>query len=190
MSRPIVFVGPSGIGKGTIERALMEKYPDQFSLAVSHTTRPRREHEIEGKHYYFTTREQMEKDIADGKFLEFCEIHGNLYGTSFKAIHDVQNNGHTCILDINIDGAFAFKKTDFNPFIIFLLPTSVEALESRLRGRGTDSDEVVQIRMNTAKRELERYEENKEMWDLAIVNDTLEKTLATIEAALHEIKVL
>lgn len=187
MSRPLVFVGPSGIGKGTIERFLMEKYPGHFQLSVSHTTRKAREGEVDGVHYYFTDRETMEKEIKDGKFLEFCEIHGNLYGTSIMAIEKVQNSGKVCILDVNIDGAFACLEKKLNPFIILLLPTSIEAIEQRLRGRGTDDEESIQKRMKTTREELVRFNENKDKFDLSIVNDKMEVTVEKIEAALKEI---
>lgn len=187
MSRPIVFVGPSGIGKGTIERYLMNKYPNHFQLTVSHTTRKPREGEIDGVHYYFTTREKMEQEIKEGKFLEYCEIHGNLYGTSLYAIDQVHKSGKVCILDVNIDGAFACLEKNLNPFIILLVPTSIEDLEKRLRGRGTDDEESLRTRMHTTQQELVRFEENKDKWNLRIVNDKLETTVEIIEKALKDI---
>jgi guanylate kinase len=138
----------------------MSSNPNRFAFSVSHTTRKPRPGEVDGVDYHFTTREQFEQDIADNKFLEHCEVHGNLYGTSYAAIRSVAESGRICILDINIDGAIAISKTDFKPFVIFLRPVTFEALEERLRGRGTESDEVVRIRLQTAKRELERREEN------------------------------
>lgn len=186
MSRPIVFVGPSGIGKGTIEKAIMAANPDRFAFSVSHTTRKPREGEVDGVAYNFTTLEQMEKEIQEGKFLEFCKIHGNLYGTSFAAIEKVTSTGKFCIIDINIDGAISIKEKGLNPFIIFLKPVSLEALEARLKGRGTESDDVVAVRMQTAREEMERHDQMKDLWDLSIVNDKMEDTLNTIYAALKE----
>jgi guanylate kinase len=184
---PIVFVGPSGIGKGTITKAMMTAAPGRFAFSVSHTSRSPRAGEVDGVDYHFTTRARFEEDLAAGKFLEYCEVHGNLYGTSYAAIRSVADSGRICILDVNIDGAIAISKTDFRPFIIFLRPVSFELLEERLRGRGTESDEVVRVRLQTAKRELERREEYPGLWNLDIVNDKLDDTLAAIRAALTEL---
>ena len=185
--RPLVFVGPSGIGKGTIERRLMDESPGKFAFSVSHTTRSKRPGEKDGVDYNFTTREKMEKEIAEGKFLEFCEIHGNLYGTSLAAIDAVTKSGKICIIDANIDGAISLSKTDLNPFIIFLAPTSLEDLENRLRGRGTETEEVIQTRMNTARTEMRRLEENRELFNAVIINDKIEDTLAEIHKIFDEI---
>ncbi|KAH0790241.1 Guanylate kinase family protein [Histomonas meleagridis] len=186
-TRPLVFVGPSGIGKGTIERRLMEERPGKFAFSVSHTTRAQRPGERDGVDYHFTTREKMEKEIAEGKFLEFCEIHGNLYGTSYAAIDNVTKSGKICIIDANIDGAISLSKTNLNPYIIFLAPTSLEDLEKRLRGRGTETEEVIQIRMNTARTEMKRLEENRQLFNSVIINDKIEDTLAEIHKIMDEI---
>ncbi|OHS97267.1 Guanylate kinase family protein [Tritrichomonas foetus] len=183
---PIVFVGPSGIGKGTIEKAIMGKNPERFAFSVSHTTRAPRPGETNGVEYNFIQRQDMEQEIKDGKFLEFCEIHGNLYGTSFAAIRTVTESGRICILDVNIDGALAIHKTDLKPFIIFLKPVSLEALEARLRGRGTETDEVIRVRMHTAEEELRRLEEHKNVFNLIIVNDKMEETIEAIHQGLKD----
>ena len=183
---PLVFVGPSGIGKGTIEKAIMSKNPSRFAFSVSHTTRSPRPGETDGVEYHFTTREKMEAEIKQGKFLEFCEIHGNLYGTSFQAINDVVESGKICILDVNIDGAIAVSKTNLKPYIIFLKPVSLEALEERLRGRGTEPDEIIQIRMNTAREEMMRLEENSSMFNLVVINDKMDDTINAIHEGLKK----
>lgn len=185
--RPLVFVGPSGIGKGTIEKKMMEKHPERFAFSVSHTTRAPRPGEEHGVAYHFTTRDKMEQDIKDGKFLETCEVHGNLYGTSLAAIRSVIDSGKICVIDVNIDGAVSISKTDLNPYIIFLRPVSVEALEARLKGRGTEDEATVNVRMQTAKRELERHDELISLWNLDIVNDTLEETMSILQKALTEL---
>jgi guanylate kinase len=185
--RPLVFVGPSGIGKGTILHIIMEKHPELFGFSVSHTTRAPRAGETDGVEYYFTTREKMEQQIANGEFLEYADSHGNLYGTSKAAIESVINSGKICVLDVNVDGAVAISKTNFKPFIIFLRPVSMELLEQRLRGRGTESEEAIQRRMTTARREMALHEELKGIWDLDIVNDKLEDTLAIIKAELKKL---
>lgn len=186
MAKPIVFVGPSGIGKGTIIGKLRELYPGRFDFSVSHTTRAPRTGETDGVQYHFTTREKFEEMIKNGEFLEYAEVHGNYYGTSFAAIHAVEASGKICILDINIDGAIAVYKSEMTPFIILLKPTSFEALEARLRGRGTESEEQIQKRLNTTRNELKRYEENKEIFDIEIINDRLDATLVKISSELFK----
>ena len=186
MSKPVVFVGPSGIGKNTIINKLREMYPDRFAFSVSHTTRQPREGEIDGVHYHFVTREKFEEMIKEGKLLEHAEVHGNFYGTSFEAIKTVEESGKICVLDVNIDGAISVKNSSLKPYIIFLRPTSMDALERRLRGRGTESEEQVQKRIDTARREMERFEENKNIWDKVIVNDRLEHTLVLLSGELFK----
>jgi len=187
MKRPIVFLGPSGIGKGTIENQLFKLYPDTFSFSVSHTTRSPRAGETDGKEYYFTTLEQMEKDIAEGKFVEYTKVHGRMYGTSFMALDNVQKSGKICILDLNVDGALAFSSSEYNPLIILLLPVSLEALEARLRARGTEGENEINTRMNTAREEMKRFEEHKDKWDMIIFNDAIEDTIRVIQQKLHEV---
>ena len=185
--RPLIFVGPSGIGKGTIEKKIMSDHPNCFAFSVSHTSRSPRAGEVDGKDYHFISRKQFEEDIAAGKFVEFCEIHGNLYGTSIAAIQTVTETGKICLLDLNIDGAVSLSKTNLNPYIIFFAPVSLESLEARLRGRGTESDSVIQTRMQTAKRELERLEELKSLWNCVIINDKIEDTMKKINQILKEL---
>lgn len=188
MSRPIVFVGPSGIGKGTVINTLMEEFPGRFAFSISHTTRNPREGETNGVQYHFISREQFEADIAAGKFLETCEIHGNLYGTSYAAIEAVSSQGKICVLDINIDGAMAIHKTKLNPYIIFFKPVSLELLEERLRGRGTETEEVIQVRMNTAREEMRRVDgECNYIFNQVIVNDKLDETLAVMHKVLKDV---
>jgi guanylate kinase len=186
MSRPVVFVGPSGIGKNTIITHLMELYPGRFAFSVSHTTRAPREGEVDGVNYHFVTREKFEQDAANKKFLEHAEVHGNYYGTSFEAIRAVERSGKTCVIDVNIDGAIAVAKSRLKPFIIFLRPESIPALERRLRARGTESEESIRKRMATATEEMKRFEENKSIWNLVIVNDRMDKTLVDISTELFK----
>ena len=186
MSKPVVFVGPSGIGKNTIINKIREMYPDRFAYSVSHTSRAPREGEVDGVHYHFVDREKFEWMIQNNKLLEYAQVHGNYYGTSFESIREVERSGKICILDLNIDGAIAVSKSNLKPFIIFLRPVSLQALERRLRQRGTESEEAVQKRMHTAEEEMRRFEENKSVWDIVIVNDRLEQTLIEISSELFK----
>ena len=185
MSKPVVFVGPSGIGKNTIINKLRELYPDRFAYSISHTTREPREGEIDGVHYHFVSREKFEQMIQNKKLLEYAEVHGNYYGTSFESIRNVERSGKICILDLNIDGAISVSKSRLKPFIIFLRPESMPALERRLRNRGTESEESIQKRMKTAAEEMKRFEENKNIWNLVIINDRLDEIFKII---LNKIK--
>ena len=186
MSKPVVFVGPSGIGKNTIINKLRELYPDRFAYSISHTTREPREGEIDGVHYHFVSREKFEQMIQNKKLLEYAEVHGNYYGTSFESIRNVERSGKICILDLNIDGAISVSKSRLKPFIIFLRPESMPALERRLRNRGTESEESIQKRMKTAAEEMKRFEENKNIWNLVIINDRLDETLVEISSELFK----
>jgi guanylate kinase len=186
VSKPIVFVGPSGIGKGTIIEKLRELYPGRFDFSISHTTRQPRQGETDGVQYHFVTREKFEEMIEKGELLEHTEVHGNYYGTSFEAIRAVEKSGKICILDVNIDGAIAVYNSDMKPFIILLKPVSFELLERRLRGRATETEEQIQRRLNTTRAELPRYEENKEIFNLEIVNDRLDSTIVLLQKELFK----
>jgi guanylate kinase len=99
--KPVVFCGPSGVGKGTLIEMLMKRFPnDQFGFSVSHTTRLPREGEVDGVHYNFTTVDAIKKEIAEGKFIEYAEVHGKYYGSSVEAVESVQKDGKVCVLDI------------------------------------------------------------------------------------------
>jgi guanylate kinase len=186
MARPVVFVGPSGIGKNTIIGKLMDLYPGRFAFSVSHTTRAPREGEVDGVSYHFVTRAKFEEGIANRKFLEHAEVHGNYYGTSFEAIRTVERTGKICFIDVNIDGAVHVAKSRLRPFIIFLRPESLQALERRLRARGTENEESIRKRMVTATEEMRRFEENKAIWNLVIINDKIDTTLVQIATELFK----
>lgn len=186
MSKPLVFVGPSGIGKGTIIKGLRKLYPERFAFSVSHTTRSPREGERDGIDYHFVTREQFEADLAAGKFLEHAEVHGNYYGTSYDAIRQVERSGKICILDVNVDGAIAIAHSRLKPFIILLAPSNFQMLERRLRKRGTEDEETIQKRLATSRTELQRFEENKELWNLIVINESYDKTMVEISTELFK----
>ncbi|XP_035216707.1 guanylate kinase-like isoform X1 [Stegodyphus dumicola] len=130
VARPVVICGPSGSGKSTLLKYLMKEFPDYFGFSISHTTRKPRPGETQGKDYNFVDRKEFEEAIANGEFLEFTEFSGNIYGTSKKAVKNVQNQGRICILDIEIEGVKNIKKTDLNPRFIFIKPPSIEVLVS------------------------------------------------------------
>uniref|UniRef100_A0A7I4AFZ6 Guanylate kinase 1 n=1 Tax=Physcomitrium patens TaxID=3218 RepID=A0A7I4AFZ6_PHYPA len=182
--RPVVICGPSGVGKGTLIGKLMKDFLDKFGFSVSHTTRAPRIREIDGVHYHFASRPVMEQEIKEGKFLESAEVHGNLYGTSWAAVEAVADAGKICILDIDVQGAQAVKKSALKATYIFIKPPApeVKELERRLRGRDTETEEQIQKRLRNAKQELERAKDTT-LFDHILVN-------ANLDQAYEELKVL
>lgn len=178
--RPLVICGPSGSGKSTLLKKLLTEHGKWFSLSVSHTTRKPRPGEVNGKDYHFVTRDDMEKAIADGEFIEHTEFSGNMYGTSKQAVRDVMDNGRICILDIEIEGVKNVKNTDLNPRYVFIKPPSLQVLEERLRCRGTETEESLSKRLGRAEEEIE-YGEQEGNFDLLVLNDNLKVAYETLE---------
>lgn len=181
--RPVVICGPSGSGKSTLLRYLMDEYGDCFGFSISHTTRKPRPGESNGREYHFVDRAEMERSITNGEFIEYTEFSGNLYGTSKKSVSDIQNKGKICILDIEIDGVRNIKKTDLKPYYIFIKPPSLEILEKRLRGRGTETEESIQRRLARAREEL-NFGELPGNFDLVLVNDNAEEAYKNLKKFL------
>ncbi|EGC48759.1 guanylate kinase [Histoplasma capsulatum var. duboisii H88] len=173
--RPVVISGPSGAGKSTLIKRLFADYPDTFALSVSHTTRPPRAGEQHGREYYFTTRDGFQSLVDEGGFIEWAQFSGNYYGTSTKAVRDVAEKKRICILDIEMEGVKQVKRTSLNARFIFIAPPSLEVLEQRLRGRGSETEESLRSRLAQAKNELE-YAKQPGAHDMVLVNDELEVT--------------
>ena len=175
----LVVSGPSGVGKGTLMKLLLEKNPN-LRLSVSATTRSPRPGEVDGESYFFLTRPQFDALIAEDGFLEYAIYGDNCYGTPKKMVEDARAVGQDVILEIEVQGAMQIREKCPDAVLIFILPPSYEELKNRLIGRHT---EVVERRLATAKRELLRAGE----YDYAVVNDQLEtaaeQLLAVIEAA-------
>ncbi|KAE8156049.1 guanylate kinase/L-type calcium channel beta subunit [Aspergillus tamarii] len=172
--RPVVVSGPSGAGKSTLLKRLFAEYPDTFGFSVSHTTRAPRPGEQHGREYYFTTKADFLELVSRNGFIEHAQFGGNHYGTSVQAVKDIAERGRICILDIEMEGVKQVKRTDLNARFMFLAPPSVEELERRLRGRGTESEESLSKRLAQAKNELE-YAKEPGAHDKLVVNDDLEK---------------
>ncbi len=179
LGKLIVLAGPSGVGKGTILRSLLQRHPE-IHYSVSMTTRSPRPGEIDGQHYYFTNRSQFEKMVANGEFLEWAEFAGNYYGTPRQPVEDQIRQGKLVVLEIELEGARQIHASFPNAFRIFILPPSLSELEHRLRGRGQDSEEAISRRLRHAQAEIDAADE----FDIQIVNDDIEKSLNSIEAAL------
>ncbi|XP_046648044.1 guanylate kinase-like isoform X2 [Daphnia pulicaria] len=181
--RPLVFCGPSGSGKSTLIKQIMSDFKGVFGFSVSHTTRSPRPGEVDGKDYHYVSREAMEKGISNGEFIESATFSDNMYGTSKKAVEDVQRSNKICILDIDTQGVKLIKETSLNPIFIFMKPPSMEVLEKRLRGRNTESEESLQKRLLTAKAEME-YGSEPQNFDIVIENDQLDKAYQDLKEFL------
>ncbi|MGB3615509.1 MAG: guanylate kinase [Elainellaceae cyanobacterium] len=177
--RLIILTGPSGVGKGTLLHLLLQQHPD-LTLSVSATTRSPRPGEIEGKNYYFLTREQFEQMQAQHQLLEWAEFADNYYGTPRQPVEANIRVGHSVVLEIELVGARQVRQLFPEAFTIFILPPSLEELERRLRARGHDSDGAIARRLARAKAEILAADE----FDLQVVNDDLDQAIASIEAAL------
>ncbi|XP_022079268.1 guanylate kinase-like isoform X2 [Acanthaster planci] len=182
--RPCVLCGPSGSGKSTLIKKLMEEYKDYFGFSVSHTTRKPRPGEQDGIHYHYTTREWMENAITNGEFIESAEFSGNLYGTSKKAVQDVLNQNKICILDIEMQGVIQIQKTNLKPVYIFVKPPNMKVLEERLRNRKTDTEEAIQKRLETARREMDFISQQEGSTGHTIVNDCVDLAYLGLKAVL------
>ncbi|MDO5058507.1 MAG: guanylate kinase [Neisseria sp.] len=158
----------SGTGKTTLVSRLLANNPE-LRVSVSHTTRQPREGEENGKHYHFVSREQFEQMVGENAFLEHADVFGNYYGTSFAGIESLQAQGFDVILEIDVQGAEQVRKVLPSAVSIFILPPSFEILAARLRGRGTDSAEVIETRLNKARTEISEALH----FDYAVVNDDL-----------------
>jgi guanylate kinase len=172
-----VVAAPSGAGKSTLVNALLEREPD-ISLSISHTTRPPRPGEAYGEHYYFVDREAFEQEVAEGIFLEHAEVHGNLYGTSRTTVEGLLAQGRDVLLEIDWQGARQIRQAMPQCVSVFILPPSRAELERRLRGRASDSDEVIERRLRNSRVEIEHAHE----FDYIIVNDRFEDALADLKA--------
>ena len=177
----VVLSGPSGTGKGTVIRKLLEDNP-QVRLSVSATTRNPREGEQHGEHYFFLTREEFESLIAKDAVLEYAEYCGRYYGTPKDPVEEWRNEGNDVLLEIEVQGGEQVKKKCPDCVTIFLLPHSVEELENRLRGRGTENEETIQKRLTTAKEELKQAD----CYDYNVVNTDVAEAAAEIMEILRK----
>ena len=149
-----VFSGPSGVGKGTLKAKLFEEFVGRIAYSVSATTRGPREGEVDGKDYFFISRQEFERRVKNNEFLEHAEFAGNCYGTPRAYVEKLLDSGMNVVLEIDVQGALQVMKSMPECVSVFILPPSFEELEHRLRGRGTETEEKVRERLETAKREL------------------------------------
>ena len=167
---------PSGAGKTTLTRRLLAQFPD-LTFSVSHTTRPPRSTEVNGRDYHFTERAEFQRMIERGAFAEWAEVHGNLYGTSVSELERARQEHKTGILfDVDYQGARQIKAKFRDAVGVFILPPSMHELEHRLRSRASDDAASIERRFRTALEEIEHYS----FFDYLILNDKLEQADAQL----------
>ena len=182
MRRGNLFVisGPSGAGKGTLVVRLLQAVPDAW-LSVSATTRQPRKGEVDGVQYYFISRDKFLEMVDSGELLEWAEYSGNFYGTPLSSVRDHIDAGNQVILEIDVQGAFQIREKVPEAILVFIEPPSLEVLEQRLRGRGTEDEATILRRMEAAKVELSQKEE----YDIRLVNDDLETAVEQLVAYVN-----
>jgi guanylate kinase len=178
-----VVAAPSGAGKSTLVNALLEREP-AISLSVSHTTRPPRAGEEYGRHYYFVERGEFEREVSEGIFLEHAEVHGNLYGTSRNTVQGLLSQGRDVLLEIDWQGAEQIRKAKPDCVSVFILPPSRAELERRLRGRGSDSLEVIERRLRNSRGEISHAHE----FDYILINDMFDQALADLQSIVRAVR--
>lgn len=177
----IVVTGPSGVGKGTLVRSLLQRHPE-LVLSISVTTRSPRPGEVEGQNYYFVDRDKFQQMVEAGELLEWAEFARNFYGTPRPPVIEKINQGKSVLLEIEVQGARQIKQTFPDALRVFILPPSMPELEKRLWGRGQDLPEAIARRLQRATEEIEEAGE----FDVQVVNDDLEVALQSLEAILFD----
>ena len=175
----IIFTGPSGVGKGTIVKQLFSEM-EKIKFSISCTTREMRPGEKEGVNYFFKSKQEFEEMIAAGEFLEYAEFVGNLYGTPKSFVDDTLASGNDVFLEIEVQGAIQVMKKCPEALTIFLIPPSLEELERRLRNRGTETEEVLQKRLEKAKEEMKYTGQFK----YTVVNDDVDIAVRKLKALI------
>ena len=166
----LVLSGPSGAGKSSLIKKIEDEIGEYY-FSISTTTRPIRDGEVDGVDYHYVSKEEFVKDIENDNFLEHAVVHGNYYGTSLKPVRKALSQGKLVIFDIDVQGNMAIKNRlgDITTSV-FITPPSLSELESRLKNRSTDTDEVIVGRLKMAKREIQRISE----YDYLVINDKLD----------------
>ena len=177
----IVVSAPSGCGKDTLVSGAMKRMPGECFLSVSMTTRDMRPGESQGVEYIFVTKDEFLKNIEDGNMLEYATYGSNMYGTPISPVKEMLSKNKIVFLIIEVEGGGNVKKIFPDATKIFIMPPSMEELESRLRGRNTDSEEAILSRLRIAKQELQRAEE----YDYIVENDNLDKAIDDIVAIIR-----
>ena len=177
----VVVSAPSGCGKDTIVNKILEDMGDKASVSVSMTTRAMRPGEAEGVNYYYVSVDEFKSNIANGEILEYTNYGSNYYGTPIRPVKEKLQNGQVVFLVIEVEGGENVKKIFPDCVKIFVIPPSMEVLEKRLRGRGTDKEEIIAERLTIAKTELQRANE----YDYIVENDVLEEAVEDVKSIIR-----
>ena len=176
----LIISGPSGTGKGTLVKKLMENDPS-FRFSCSVTTRKPRTGEIEGVHYYFVTDEEYDRMVANNEFLEHATVHGHHYGTLRKPVEDLMAQGYNVLLDIDPQGAISVMENAEDYVSVFILPPSFEELRVRLHTRNTDDPVEIERRLNNARGEVNKIDR----YQYTVVNDNLDLAFAQLQSIVN-----
>ena len=179
----LIVSGLSGAGKGTICKRIMEKYPD-YELSISATTRDPRPGEVDGREYFFITKEEFEDRIKNGQLLEYAKYVDNYYGTPKDWVLAQMDQGKNVILEIELQGAFQVRDQIPEAVLIFIMPPDMEELERRLRGRGSETEEQIKKRLLRAMEEIEYVDQ----YDYVIVNEEVEKSVEMLHTIVLNVK--
>ncbi len=175
-----VVAAPSGAGKSSLVKALME-LDSRVQPSISHTTRPPRGQEVHGREYYFVSKETFDQMVLQGAFVEWAQVHGNRYGTSKQALEQRIKQGADVVLEIDYQGAIQVKRIFPNAVLVFILPPSWEELRSRLERRAEDSADVIEVRLQNAATEMAHARD----FDFVIINELFERALFDLKAIVH-----
>lgn len=179
MYKPFVLVGPSGVGKGTLTKSMLEKHQGLFGFSVSYTTRAPREGEVDGVNYHFVSKEEFMAMVDDKEFIEWANVHDKMYGTAKRELVRIQDMKKVPLLEIDTQGAKVVHDQEIDANFVFIKPCgdladASELLRSRLVGRGTESEEQINTRVANSKAEFDLYE-SVSFFQNSIVNDDLER---------------
>lgn len=177
----IVLSGPSGVGKGTVRKALFEREDHNLVYSISMTTREPRKGEVNGKDYFFVSKEKFEYMINNDGFLEYAEFVNNYYGTPIDEVNELIAKGNEVVLEIEVQGALQVREKVKDAILIFIAPPSLDALYSRLHNRGTESEEIINQRIEKAKKEINLADK----YDYIVINDTVENASDRIMAIIR-----
>lgn len=176
----LVISGPSGVGKGTVLHDLMNTQKN-LVYSVSATTRNKRDGEIEGVSYFYKSHDEFKHMIDQGEFLEYAHVHNNFYGTPKKFVEKKINDGKIVVLEIDVQGAVNVKKNTDNAVFIFLAPPSLSELKNRIVGRGTETDDDINLRMKNARKELEYIK----YYDYLVINDHINTAINSVNEIIN-----